>query len=202
MKKAIKILSLSVLFFLTVFLVIASILIFNYIKWEKGFEENWNTKYLAEHYDEIPAELQSDFFEFVASDEKNNFIEISASDFSDLIYFVAKDSVEGVNVQNIYVRPSEGVWRVYAELRMGYMYMPWFSLDLIKDDRETAELYVKNLYLGDIKLTKVLTKKLIAGINTGISEALLQFNENLFSKRYIQNIELSSENAIIKGVLY
>ena len=132
MKKVIKALFLFFLFFVAIILIVVSILILNYRKWEKAFESNWNTEYLAESYEEIPTELQAQFFEFVASDEKNNFIELTVSDFSDLLYFAAKNTLQGIDIQNLYVEPEEGVWRIYLDMKLGNFDILGFRLTLLK----------------------------------------------------------------------
>ena len=188
---------------IVILLIAGSLFIFRYRKWHAEFESNLDPHYLSKNYEEIPMDLQSRFYEFVASTEKNDFIEISVSEFADVLYFVAKQNdPESINVEKVYIEPSEGEWRIYVDFNIGHCDLPWMSLNLIKDERETAELYVRNMYIGDFDITKVIPGHWVNEINRGISDALLQFNENLFSKRYIQNIELLEDNVIIKGVLY
>jgi hypothetical protein len=203
MKKILKaFLILSLLGIVSVLVTIA-ILIFSYRGWRTEFESNIDSQNLSLNYTEIPQELQNRFFEFVASSEKSTFVEISPSEFANLLYFVtSQQQIEGVEVEKIYVEPAEGVWTVYIDLNLGNMDIPWFGFNLVKDDRETAELYVRNIYIGGFAIEKIIPSKYLNMVNDGISDALIQFNENLFSKRYIQNIELSEESAIIKGILY
>jgi hypothetical protein len=72
-------------------------------------------------------------------------------------------------------------------------------MEIVKDDRETAELYVRDLLLGKYKVPGFIAKDIVHSINKGISDAILLVNENAFLGRRIENIELLEERVVVKG---
>ena len=115
---------------------------------------------------------------------------------------VLNKSLEGIEIKNIHLETAQGKWKIFVKTKVGDFNVPWIAFDIIKDNMETAQVYVGSIYIGDYNITDYLPKNSINDINKGISDAIILFNENLFSKRYIQNIELEDTNVVIKGVLY
>jgi hypothetical protein len=73
------------------------------------------------------------------------------------------------------------------------------GLDIVKDSRETAELYSRNIYLGDMKVPSFLSKNILEKINKGISDALVLVLENGFLGKDIINIDLLFDSVVLKG---
>ncbi len=73
------------------------------------------------------------------------------------------------------------------------------GLDIVKDSRETAELYSRNIYLGDMKVPLFLSKNILEKINKGISDALVLVLENGFLGKDIINIDLLFDSVVLKG---
>ena len=73
------------------------------------------------------------------------------------------------------------------------------GLDIVKDSRETAELYSRNIYLGDMKVPLFLSKNILEKINKGISDALVLVSENGFLGKDIINIDLLFDSVVLKG---
>jgi hypothetical protein len=107
--------------------------------------------------------------------------------------------VDGGNIQNICVNPSNGEWDLYIKMSFQGLQMPWFRLDLAKDDMETAQLYVKDIYIGKWKVPENIVENIKTKINKGISDALTLANENNFLGRKLENIELLEDKVVVKG---
>jgi len=72
-------------------------------------------------------------------------------------------------------------------------------LDIVKDNIETAEVYVRQLHVGGLELPKFLESRLKEDLNRGISDGIIMLNENNFLGRRIDNIELLEDRVVFKG---
>ena len=72
------------------------------------------------------------------------------------------------------------------------------QFNLVKDARETAQLYVKDFSFGGISLLNIFSSKVMNEVNEGISEAIVLVNENGFLGRDIHNIELLEETVVVR----
>lgn len=197
-----RIFQLSLLSFLATILLIASITMFQYSRWEETFENNMVEEYLSSNTKELPEEIQMRVAMFVLSEESTDFMEFTVSEFSSILDYVLNLNIKGLSFEKIYIQPSDGLWRIYTKAKLVDTNLPWVSIDVQKDDIESAEFYIQNIYIGKTALPKTIFGKILELANQGISEAVLLFNENLFSKRYLQNISLMEEKIVIKGVVY
>lgn len=132
---------------------------------------------------------------FTLSDKDTEYLELTSYELGGLLLQVASS----YPVEHIYIYPSLGVWKVYANVK--YKNIPvWLSVDLNKDDMQTAQLYVTNVYFGPYEIGNIFN--ITDMINTGIADALLTVNENGFSGRYLENIELLEDKVVVKGSKY
>jgi len=105
---------------------------------------------------------------------------------------------EEVHLKDLCALSSKGVWTILVKYEVKGVTMPWLVLDIVKDDRETSEIYVKNLSIGNTPLPFGVGKKMERNVNKGIREAITLLNENEFLGREIKNIELIEEKVVIR----
>lgn len=195
MKKFLKI------FFLILFLLVLAALVYpvvSYFLWQKNFQTQIpQMKCTSNITQEI--NLDSKFKDFVLSSESVTSTELSEDEVLTLLK--STNILNGANIQNICLTPSKGVWTLYLKITIENVAMPWIRLDIAKDEMETAQLYVKNIYIGGFLLPEKIVGNIKTQINKGISDALTLVNENNFIGRKIQNIELLDSTIVVKGAL-
>ncbi|MHC1716548.1 MAG: hypothetical protein AB9915_01450 [Candidatus Dojkabacteria bacterium] len=135
---------------------------------------------------------------FVLSNNKSEFAVFSKEE---ILYFLDSNiqTAGELKIEDICIYPEGGIWKTYFNAKIGIFNIPWVGLDIVKENRETAELYVKEIYLGGFVVPEFLSKNIISNINMGISDGLVLVNENAFLGRTIQNIELFSDKVVVKG---
>lgn len=193
MKRILKIIFIA-LFILLIFSI--SYIFFKYFSWRKGFFATTENIYCSkdiviENYD-----IDSKIKKFVFSDN-DGYMELSSKE---VIVFLL-DNIEpagSLKLDDICISSGKGLWKVYLNLKFDSLNLPWFEIDIVKDQRETAELYVENIFVGDINVPPVFSKGILASMNKGISDALLLVSENNFIGRSINNIELLENGVVVR----
>ena len=197
MKKGIRVF-LSVL---VIFLLLGGYFVVRYSLWHKDFFTNENItctndeKFVIE---EKEINIGDRIKNFVLSDLFSEFVTFSRKE----MLYLLKDSISGVSsleIQDVCLVSDKGVWKVYAHSKVEFLQLPWIGVDIVKDNRKTAELYSRNIYVGDMKVPEILARKTLEKINKGISDALILVTENGFLGKTIENIDLLKDTVVIKG---
>jgi len=199
-KKFLKIsISIFFLFVLSIGL-ISFLLIRNYKNWESKFERNIYENNLAILPYESDGEIEMKIAKFTLSNENTESLVLSPYEFANLILLTSKGYFDKeFTVKRVYIEPENSRWNIYMEfVYRGYSI--WFSVDLNKDDMQTAQLYITDIYIGNYSLGKYFN--LVYQVNMGIANSLLTVNENGFSGRYLENIELMEDKIVVKGSRY
>ena len=171
-----------------------------YLLWEREFSLNLSSKSCVSNNQVKEISFDERIRNFVFSSDRSDYIQFTKGEILYLISSELKKEEGDIVVKDMCVDSSKGVWKVYLNLTVAGIKNVWFIFDIIKDDRETAELYVDNLYLGNFQLPSFISSSLKEKINKGISDAIVLVNENSFSGRSITNIELLEEDIVVKGV--
>lgn len=194
MKKVLRNILIGV-FVILLFAVIA--ILYSYFFWRKNFYANESvlcTQDIAKQEFFIDDKIK----QFVLSNEKTTSVELTDKE---VLYLLNQNiqTAGGLQVQNICINTDKSLWKIYFNTRLDILNIPWIRLDVVKENRETSELYVSNVYVGDFLIPSNLVKNIITQINKGISDAIILANENSFLGRTIKNIELLQGRAVIKG---
>jgi hypothetical protein len=204
MKKVLRFLISTVLVVLIILLVM---IIFLFIKskiWERKFQADLKPQYLVSS-GELPEEFNERVEEYILSQESNDFLTLSPTEVGHILFNSIDQIVEGSSVEltNVYIEPSKGVWGVCAKLRLKELnaIKAWSCVDVTKDNIQTPQIYLENLYLQGINIGKVFPK-LLSKANQGIAEAIITANENGFVGRVFENIEFLENELVTKGSLY
>ena len=170
--------------------------ILKYRNWEKQiFNER---KFLCLEDVEIDQEeIESKIEDFVLSDSQTEFI---VFEVHEVLHILQSNMQKGENIvlKDLCILSSRGLWTILLQYEIRAVSMPWLVLDIVKDERETAEVYVKELTIGDIAPPFGLSRNIMRDINRGISEGIILLNENQFLGRGIRNIELLEERVVIR----
>jgi len=172
--------------------------VISYLLWQKQFKSQMpNMSCISNTSELLP--LDEKFKEFVISEDNINFIELSTKEVLSLLQ--STDIISGGDVKDICIQPSKGIWSIYANITLQGINIPWVRIDIAKDTMETAQLYVQNIFVGNIILSENISKNIKTQLNKGISDALTLVNENNFLGRKIQNIALLNDKIVVKGAL-
>lgn len=187
------------IFFLTIFLLLIfliSFYILKYRRWEKEFFQKKELRCL-QNIEVDQEKVGEKFKKFVLSNNKTEFVVL---DTDEVIYILEGSIKKGKEVllKDLCILSSKGVWTILVKHEVKGVTMPWLVLNIVKDDRETSEIYVKDLSIGDTLLPFGVGKKMERNINKGIREAITLLNENEFLGREIKNIELIEEKVVIR----
>ncbi|MGI6484062.1 MAG: hypothetical protein ACOX0R_00350 [Candidatus Dojkabacteria bacterium] len=189
------------LILLLVFLLVGGYFVMRYSAWHKEFFLNENVTCTSDEefvVEEKEINIGDRIKNFVLSDLFSEFVTFSRKE----ILYLLKDSISGVSgleIQDICLVSDKGVWKVYTHGKIKILQLPWIGVDIVKDNRETAELYSRNIYVGDMKVPEILARKTLEKINKGISDALILVTENGFLGKTIENIDLLKDSIVIKG---
>lgn len=198
-----KILKISISIFLLCVLLIAIvsfILVSNYKTWERRFERNINEYNLAILPYESDGSVEMKIAKFTLSNKNTESLILSPYEISSLILLTSKEYFDkDITVRRVYVEPGNFRWNIYMEF-VYKKYSVWFSVDINKDDMQTAQFYITDIKLGNYSLGRYFD--LVYQINTGIANSILTVNENGFSGRYLENIELMEDKIVVKGSRY
>ena len=151
MKKGLKIF----LGVLVIFLLLGGYFVVRYSLWHRDFFVSENITCTSDEkfvVEEKEINIGDRIKNFVLSDLFSEFVTFSRKE----MLYLLKDSISGVSsleIQDVCLVSDKGVWKVYAHSKVTFLQLPWIGVDIVKDNRETAELYSRNIYIGDIKGT-------------------------------------------------
>lgn len=186
---------------LIIFVIIIGILIYpvvSYLLWQKTFQDNTSQMYCSMELTETIS-LDEKFKDFVLSQDTTTFVELSPEETLSLLK--STDIISGGDINNICIEPNSKVWNIYVKISLQGIQLPWVKLQIAKDTMETAQLYIANIYIGNLLVPESFSASIKQQLNKGISDALTLVNENNFLGRKIQNIELLTNKIVVKGSL-
>ncbi len=194
MKRIVKIVLIGIFLLLVIYL---SFVLIKYFSWRKTFNDQKMIMNCTSNMPEVGFNTDEKIKNFVLSNSSTAYIEFSIDEtLSFLKNYV--DVSDMLTLNDLCVNTQRGQWEVYLDLKFGEFNIPWIKFDVVKDVRETAELYVSNLYLGDTKIHSVISQKILTNMNKGISDGILMVNENNFLGRNISNIELLEDKIVVR----
>lgn len=193
MKKILRIIFILLFILITISI---SYIFFKYFSWRKGFFATTENIYCSKDIVMENYDIDSKIKKFVFSDN-DGYMELSTKE---VIVFLL-DNIEpagSLELDDICISSGKGLWKVYLNLKVDSLNLPWFEIDIVKDQRETAELYVDDIFVGDMNIPPVFSKGILSSMNKGVSDALLLVSENNFIGRSINNIELLENGVVIR----
>ncbi len=191
---------LTLLIFLLSLVLVVFVLVSRYMDWEKSFESSLVEQNISSSDEDIFSLIQEKFSSFTLSQDNTETISLSPKDVGMVVISIANGYLNNdLSISRVYIEPSKGKWVVYIEA-MYSKYSVWLSLGINKDNLETAQLYLTSLSIGPYSVGEYFN--ILESINLGIANSLLTVNENGFSGRYFENIELLEDSMVIKGSRY
>ena len=204
MKKILRIIEITVLILLVIFISLLLYLLIKMKLWERNFLPNINQEYLITDITDNE-ELDKKITQYTVSAEETDFVTFTPKEIGQLIYKSLGEATgeSQLNITGVYIIPTQRIWEVCGrvEFQKFDVLKPWLCIDITKDEMETAQLYVTKITFQGIDVGKIY-KPILVNINKGIAEALVTVNENGFVGRTLENIELSEKGLILKGSQY
>jgi len=199
-KKFLKILLTISLFSALILSLIIFLVVRGYILWQRDFDKNLVEENIFALESGEEESTRKKVEDFTLSSENTDSLSLTKNEVSNLVLSVSREYLgNGVQVRRVYLVPNKSKWVFYLEFV--YRDIPvWFSIDLNKDSMQTAQLYTTDLMIGPYSIGKYFN--ITDRINTGIANALLTVNENGFSGRYLENIEVMEDSVVVKGSKY
>lgn len=198
MKKRLRNITILLASLLIILLSLFVYIYIKYTKWEKSFENNIQSNFLVTDEEE-GIELIESIKKYSISPNDTEFLKLEPKQVGEILYSILKQYFnEDFLLKQIYIVPSKGVWKTCLDINIARINKDiWGCMNINKDNIQTAQIYVTDIYIGPFSLGKYIPQ-----INTGIANAILTVNENGFSSRYFENIELLGDSMIIKGSTY
>lgn len=183
---------------LAIIVLVCSLSIYEYLSWKKVFLNDRESFVCNDFRGNIGrGNIDERIKEYVFSKDGTASISFSIEEIFVLLKNLPTKS-NTLIVEEICIKPSKGVWSIYLKSKMYGINMLWTHFNLVKDARETAQLYVKEFSFGGVSLFNIFSSKVMEGINEGISNAIILVNENGFLGRDIHNIELLEDSVVVR----
>lgn len=194
--------SILIIFGVIVFIVLLLVgyIFLRYRNWQKEFEGNIQSEYLIDEESIKEIDFNDKVSIFALSMSDTQFLQLDVQEVGSVLFSVLDSYIGGdVNLEKMYITPSDGKWLIYANVRYQDLSL-WVSTDINKDDIQSAQIYITEIMIGPFSVGKYINW--IDVINKGIGESIVTLNENGLVGRYIENIELLNESVVLKGSRY
>jgi len=203
-KKVFKTLLLLFLFAIVILAAILFVSSLRYSKWKETELSKQGITCMSDitgkssEAEDLGATIEDKIKKFTLSDTKTDFIVLTEEE---MLYLFSENFTEegDIRVEDICLKPSEGVWQLYLKTKYKKVSVPWLVLDIVKDNIETAEVYIRKVHIGGLEIPAFLETRLREDLNRGISDGIIMLNENNFLGRRIDNIELLEDRVVFKG---
>ena len=195
-----KIVKIFLIGILAIIILLVSYFTIRYFTWRNTFfNDSENTTCTNdEDYEQEDINIFDRIENFVLSKDRTEFMTFTRKE----LLFVLRDSFKDndtLKIQDMCLSSQRGMWRVYMHPKIEFLQLPWIGVDIMKDEMQTAEVYSRGMYVGDMKVPTSIAKKSIEQVNRGISDALILVTENGFLGKTIRNIDLLKDSIVIKG---
>jgi hypothetical protein len=196
-KKFLKVVLLTIFTISALVTITVILLLVRYNNWTKDFESNLKVENLVVKDTSLSEEVVSQISSFTLSQENTESLSLSTEQFGYIVLNVLNEYLgEGISVEKIYIEPSTGNWNIYIQANYKKI-SPWIWISLKKDNVQSAQLYISQFNIGPYSFNRFVEE-----INDGIANGLVTVNENGFTGRYLENIELLEESIVVKGSRY
>ncbi len=180
-----------------------------YQTWEESFESNVVSQEVievgSEEHEKQLGIVEAKLEEFGSSTSNVEFIILAREGFTAfLVDQFSGNPNQNYQVKEYYSVGSQDEWDIYSKIYSDNLIFKnglWVKTTINKDQIESAEIYSSNITVGDISLAEMGLGFVVDAVNDGYRNALILVNENAYSTREFQNIELETDQIIIKGRL-
>ena len=181
-------------------LILLGFIYFKYRNWQQTFEKEIDIQSVITKESSDKIDLGEKISAFALSTEDVEYLELNVQEIGSEIYDTLGSYLgDKLNLEKIYIIPSNSKWVIFSQIKYD-KYTVWFSFDVNKDNIQSAQIYVTEIYIGPIKVSEYFNW--VDAVNTGIADSIVTVNENGLVGRYIENIELLNSSVVLKGSRY
>jgi len=181
-------------------LILLGFIYFKYRNWQQTFEKEIDIQSVITKESSDKIDLGEKISTFALSTEDVEYLELNVQEIGSEIYNTLGSYLgDKLNLEKIYIIPSNSKWVIFSQIKYD-KYTVWFSFDVNKDNIQSAQIYVTDIYIGPIKVSEYFNW--VDAVNTGIADSIITVNENGLVGRYIENIELLNSSVVLKGSRY
>ncbi len=194
----------SIFVALIVLLIAVSFLVYsNYKQWEREFENSYlSTDFITLPDSKIEEKIEGKVEKFGKSTEITDYIELTNNEFGYLSSQALSTSVaKYFTVDKSITEYNNDKLKVYSRLKSSNNITFWISFELTKDMGEGINIYIPDIYIADYSFNAYGMRNIVVESNNALRETITLINDNDFSSRTLQNIELTDKSIVIKGRL-
>ncbi len=194
----------SLFFAIIITLLILSYLVYtNYSKWTVEFEDSHlSTDYIQIPDDNYEKKITAKIEKYSKSTDIIDYIEFTNEEFSYLFSKSVQSSLpEYMSINKTISSFNNNTLSIFMNINVLKNQSIWFRFDITKDVGEGYEIFLSDMYIADYSFNEYGMRKIVVDINTALSDTLKLINDNEFSIRVLQNIELTSKSVIFKAKL-
>ncbi len=203
--KRIKVISryvvLCLLLLLSIFVFTFLILRMNYAQWKVDFDRaDLVMLDLDEDLRDLKSSLESKIADYNESEETHSFLELNQEESLLLFSVALEESLpKGFEVRKMSLISNPGNWYVYFKTDFHSFSLPWIAINLKKEDVQSVDIYVEDLFLGNMSFKGLFLGSLVDSINQGIAHSIKLVNDGNFAGKVFENIELREDGLVIRS---
>jgi hypothetical protein len=189
------------LILLILFLSFTSFLYFLFSKNYKEWEEEFQTSEIEMlDYGDEKVDLDAKILEYNNTESEIAFIEFTKKE-SLLLFSQALDESlpNWIEIEKTALETSMGNWRFFVKSKTSRFSLPWFEISLSKEGFQSVNVYIEDMFLGDLSLRNIGLNSVVENSNRGLSRAIQLVNDGNFAGRVFENIELAEHSLIIRS---
>ncbi len=168
----------------------------NYQSWELEFSQLDGIVFIDLEAEKV--DLDKKILGYNQSRKEYAFVEFTKKESLFLISKSLGESLpDWVILEKAGLIPTHGFWRIYLKTSVWGKDLPWFEIWLLKDNVQSVDIYVEDLFLGNISLKNF--GGIVEKVNGGFTRSMRLINDGNFAGRIFENIELGSDGMVIKS---
>ncbi len=169
----------------------------SYKDWERDFK---NSEILFLDFKNEEVDLEKKIQEYNKVKTEYAFIEFNKKEALFLFSNSFEQSLPNwIGVEKTALETSRGSWNFFVKTHIGNISMPWFKISILKKDFQSVNIYIDDIFLGNISLKSLNLNSVVENSNSGLHRAIQLVNDGNFAGRVFENIELGEETLVIKS---
>ncbi len=169
----------------------------NYKDWEKEFESSdvEMLDFQNEHVD-----LDEKILQYNEIEREHAYIEFDKRESLFLLSKSFDESLpEWIEIERTALETSRGNWGFFVKSKVLDFSLPWFQISLSKEDIQSVDVYIDDIFLGNLSFKNIYLNSIVENANQGLARGIQLVNDGNFAERVFENIELAEESLIIRS---
>jgi hypothetical protein len=192
---------LSLLLLAAILVFIFLILRMNYAQWKEDYDSaDLVVLNLEGDLRDFEDALESKIIDYNTSESGHSFLELNQEESIFLFSRALEESLPtGFEVKKMALISEPGNWYIYFKTDFNSFSFPWIAINLMKEDVQSVNVYVEDLFLGNMSFRKLFLGFLVDSVNQGIRNSIELVNDGNFAGKVFENIELRENGLVIRS---